>query len=359
MPLVEAEEQLAEPKIITPAGDRLPFTPARWWKATTNGRVECALCPRSCRVADRERGACGVRENRDGRYYTLVHSRACSLHLDPIEKKPFYHLLPGTQALSLAAPGCNIECKFCQNWQIAQVRPEQLHTTHLAPKELVRLARRRGAPSIACTYTEPVVWAEYVDDIAVAAKTAGLRTLLVSNAYIQSEALAELLPHLGAIKVDLKAMRERFYRESCAGSLQEVLDALRQIHKAGCWLEIVMLVIPTLNDSREELRDLARFVRDELSPEVPVHFTRFHPAYRLQNLPRTPITTLELAREIALGEGLHYAYIGNVPGHPGNHTYCPSCGELLIRRLGLALAEMRLINGACPICSHAIPGLWR
>jgi pyruvate formate lyase activating enzyme len=354
-----AQDTAGGSELVTPEEQGLPYTPARWWKELEGGRVECGLCPRKCRVADRERGTCGVRENRDGGYYTLVHSRVCAVHLDPIEKKPFYHVLPGRAALSIAAPGCNIECKFCQNWQIAQVRPEQVKTVELTPASVAGLARRHGAPTIACTYTEPVVWSEYVQDTARAGKRHGLRTLLVSNGYIEPGPLGELLEVLGAVKIDLKAFTERFYRDSCRGELAPVLDTLRLLRKKNVWTEIVVLIVPTLNDSDEELRELARFVKNDLGPEVPVHFTRFHPSYRLKNLPPTPVRTLERARDISRAEGLSFVYVGNVPGHAGNHTYCPRCERLLIRRIGYkVLGAADLAGGRCPHCEAPIPGIW-
>jgi pyruvate formate lyase activating enzyme len=344
--------------LIPAAGSDLPLHPARWYKKLEEGRIECGLCPRKCQVADRERGACGVRENHGGEYYTLVHSRPCTLHLDPVEKKPLFHVLPGTEALSLATPGCNIECKFCQNWEIAQARPEQIRTFELEPERAAALAVEHGAPTIACTYTEPVVFAEYVYDIAVASNKVGVRTLLISNGYVEEEPLEDLMQVLGAVKIDLKAFTEKFYQESCSGKLKPVLDTLRRLRKKGMWTEIVVLVVPTLNDRDEEFRALARFVRNELGAEVPVHFTRFHPAYRLMNLPSTPIATLDSARNIAMGEGLQFVYVGNVPGHPGNHTYCPGCGKIVIRRMGMAVLTNRLDKGHCPDCHHAIPGVW-
>jgi len=355
---VFAQDEAVGPAIAAPGTSDLPLTPARWWKALDEGRVECGLCPKKCRVADLERGACGVRENRGGKYFTLVHSRPCSLNLDPIEKKPLYHVLPGTASLSLATPGCNLQCRFCQNWEIAQARPEQVPTFVLTPAQAAALAVQRRAPTIACTYTEPVVYAEYVHDIAVAARKANVRTVMVSNGAIMEEPLDDLMGVLAAVKIDLKAYTEKFYKEVCGGELKPVLDTLRRLKKKGMWIEIVVLVIPTLNDGEEEARGLARFVRGDLGPEVPVHFTRFHPAYRIQNLPRTPVATLERARDIAMAEGLQFVYVGNVAGHPGNHTYCPGCGEMLIRRVGLAVTDIRLTAGRCPKCRRAIPGIW-
>ncbi|MFQ5878397.1 MAG: AmmeMemoRadiSam system radical SAM enzyme [Acidobacteriota bacterium] len=353
-----AQDEAIGPPLIAPDGGDLPLTPARWWKELEGLRVECGLCPKKCRVADLERGACGVRENRGGRYYTLVHSRPCSIHIDPIEKKPFNHVLPGTPSLSLATPGCNIECKFCQNWQIAQVRPEQVGTFELRPEQVAALALKHGTPTIACTYTEPVVFSEYVYDVAVAARKAEVRTVLVSNGFILEKPLDDLIAVLGAVKVDLKAYTEKFYREVCGGELKPVLDALRRLREKGMWTEIVVLIVPTLNDGEEEIRGLARFVRGELGPDVPLHFTRFHPSYRIRNLPRTPVRTLERAREIAMAEGLHFVYLGNIPGHPGNNTYCPRCGEIVIRRVGMAMVRNRLTGGRCHNCRRVIPGIW-
>jgi len=339
-----------------PAG--LAGAPARWWRNAGELRVECELCPHRCRVADRERGTCGVRENRGGSYVTLVHSRPCAMHVDPIEKKPFYHVLPGSSAFSLAAPGCNLQCKHCQNWEISQVRPEQVQTHARSPAEIVALARREKCPTIACTYSEPTVWSEYVYDLAVAGKQAGLRTLSVTNGFIERAPMSDLAGVLAAVKVDLKAFTERFYREICGGRLAPVLDTLRLLRQRGVWTEIVTLLIPGLNDGEDEARRLARFVRADLGPDVPLHFTRFSPTYRLTNVPATPVATLTRARDAALAEGLRFVYVGNVSGHAGNHTYCPKCRAILIRRVDVVVVKNRLKSGRCPDCGEAIPGIW-
>jgi len=360
---LERAELLAQD--VAPPGARLEVEeggiaprPARWYEKLPDDWVECGLCPRGCKVSHDERGTCGVRENRGGTFYTLVHSRPCSLVLDPVEKKPFFHVLPGAGALSVATPGCNLDCKSCQNWEIAQARPEQIPTQTLTPKDVVRIARQRRAPLVACTYTEPVVFAEYCFDIAVAGNRRGVKTVLVSNGYIQERPLQDLCEVIAAYKVDLKAFTDSFYRDYCAGELKPVLDTLKRLKRFGTWTEIVVLLIPTLNDSASEIRDLARFVRDEVDPEVPVHFTRFHPSYRLTNLPATPVSTLERARTVAMEQGLRFVYLGNVPGHPGENTYCPDCQTLLIRRLGMATVENRLEKGTCPDCHRKIPGIW-
>ena len=353
-----AQDRAGSGSLFPSVGENLAPRKARWWKKKESLKIECGLCPRHCVVADIERGTCGVRENRGGEYYTLVHSRPCTVHLDPVEKKPLFHVLPGAAALSLATVGCNFECRFCQNWEIAQARPEQIPSHALPPEDVASLARSNGAPLIACTYTEPVVWSEYVYDIAQAGRKAGVRTLIVSNGYIDEEPLRDLCGVLAAVKIDLKAFTEKFYKETCSGEMKPVLDTLRRLRKAGVWTEIVVLVIPTLNDGPEEIRSLARFVKNDLGPDVPLHFTAFHPDYRLMNLPSTPTATLERAHDIAAGEGLHFVYVGNVAGHRAESTYCPSCRKMLIRRVGYAVLENRLQAGKCPDCGVTIPGIW-
>lgn len=339
--------------------EELPAREASWYTKLEAKRVECQLCPQGCKVADAERGTCGVRENRGGTYYTLVHGVACSVHVDPIEKKPFFHVMPGEQAFSYATAGCNVECKFCQNWEISQFRPEQVKAVYLPPDALAQFALRSGARLTAATYSEPVVFWEYVRDAAQAARKAGLKPTVVSNGYIQEHPLKEVLPLLDAVKVDLKSFRDTFYREQVRGTLEPVLKALEVIRASGTWLEIVVLLIPTLNDSAEEIRDLARWVKGHLGPDVPVHFTRFHPTYRLTNLPPTPVATLERAYQAARAEGLHFVYLGNVPGHPAENTACPGCGEVAIRRLGFQIQTNGLVDGKCKACGRTIPGVWK
>jgi pyruvate formate lyase activating enzyme len=301
---------------------------------------------------------CGVRENRGGTYFTLVHSLACSIHTDPIEKKPLFHVLPGEKAFSFSTAGCNVECKFCQNWEISQFRPEQVQAYNLPPEKLVAAARRNQARLTAATYGEPVVFWEYVRDVAIAANAVGVKPTVVSNGFIKEKALREVLPLLSAIKVDLKSFRDDFYRKQVRGELEPVLKSLEVIKDVGVWLEIVVLLVPTLNDSAAEIRDLSAWVRVKLGPDVPVHFTRFHPTYRLKDLPPTPVSSLERAWKIARDAGLNYVYLGNVPGHPGENTTCPGCGEILIRRVGFQILSNRLVNGSCPDCHRSIPGVW-
>jgi pyruvate formate lyase activating enzyme len=340
------------------AGDNLTAREASWYKKLEEGRVECELCPQACTVADMERGMCGNRENRGGTYYTLVWGRACAVHVDPIEKKPFFHVMPGERALSFSTAGCNVECKFCQNWEISQFRPEQVTAYDLPPRDLVAAAKRTGARLTAATYGEPVVFWEYVRDVAAAANAAGPKPTVVSNGFIKEEALREVAPSLAAIKIDLKSFRETYYEEQIRGKLEPVLKTLQVVRELGVWLEIVVLLVPTLNDSAEEIRDLSRWVHKTLGPDVPVHFTRFHPTYRLTDLPPTPVATLERSWKIGREAGLNYVYLGNVPGHPGENTVCPGCGEILIRRVGFRVITNDLVKGACPKCKRKIPGVW-
>ncbi len=322
-------------------------------------RVKCILCPRECRVADLERGYCGVRENRGGTYYTLVHSRACSVAIDPVEKKPLFHYLPGTTTFSLATAGCNIECRHCQNWNISQFRPEQVRSIYLPPERIAEVCKSKACPTIAYTYTEPVVFYEYVYDAAVYARERGIGSVIISNGYIHLKPIEELCKVLTAVKVDLKAFTEKFYKETCSGELKPVLDALVKIREVGMWLELVILVIPTLNDGEQEFREMTQWVVKNLGPDVPMHFTRFHPTYKIKNLPPTPVETLEMARRTALENGVRYAYVGNIPGHEGEHTYCPGCKTPVIRRAGFYIIENGLKDGKCAKCSTAIPGVWK
>ncbi len=331
---------------------------ALYWEPRAEGRVQCTLCPRACEVADVERGYCGVRENQGGKYQTLVYGALCSANVDPIEKKPLFHYLPGTQAFSIAAAGCNMECKFCQNWQISQFRPEQVESVLVDPERLVRTCQAQKCPTIAYTYSEPIVAYEYMHDSAALARAAGVGSVMISNGYIQRPALLKLCRQLTGVKIDFKAFTESFYREWCAAELKPVLATLSALKEIGIWFELVMLVIPTLNDSAEEIRDMSRWIVKELGPDVPVHFTRFHPTYRVTNLPRTPVATLDACRRIALDAGIHYVYAGNVPTHPGENTYCHSCQTELIRRVGYQIKSNEVKDGKCPKCGVTIPGVW-
>jgi pyruvate formate lyase activating enzyme len=332
---------------------------AKFYEKLANRKIKCKLCPRACTVGDKERGYCGVRENRGGTYYTLVHSRVCAAHVDPVEKKPLFHYLPGTNAFSVATAGCNVNCKFCQNWEISQSRPEQIPADYAPPQRVAALAKQYKCPTIAYTYSEPVIFSEYLMDTADAGHKAGIRSIVVSNGYIQEDALKQAYGKMDAVKIDLKAFTEKYYRDVVTGQLKPVLETLVTLRKMGKWTEIVYLVLPTLNDNDAEFRGLAKWIKANLGPDVPLHFTQFHPEYLLKNLPITPVPTLERAKAIADAEGLHYVYIGNVPGHPAQNTYCPQCHKLLVERAGFTANRVLIRkDGNCPYCKHPIPGIW-
>lgn len=332
--------------------------PARYYEKLPNRKIKCNLCPRECVIDDLERGYCGVRENRGGTYYTLVYGNPCSAHLDPIEKKPLFHFMPGTLAFSIATVGCNVFCKFCQNWQISQARPEQIDSLDMPPESVVETAVQRQCTSIAYTYTEPVVFTEYMYDTAKAGQKQGIKSVMISNGYIQKQPMKELCGVLDAVKVDLKAFTQRFYRELVAGELRPVLDTLAFLRQQDMWTEIVYLIIPGQNDDSKELDQLTKWIVKEMGPDTPLHFSRFYPQYRLKNLPATPVSTLEMARKIALDNGLYYVYIGNVPGHEAENTYCPSCNRLLIKRVGYRITQNTIQNNHCPDCNRRIAGIW-
>ncbi|MBN1559248.1 AmmeMemoRadiSam system radical SAM enzyme [candidate division KSB1 bacterium] len=331
---------------------------ARYYEKLANRKIQCKLCPRECVIDDLERGYCGVRENIGGTYYTLVYGKPCTAHIDPIEKKPLFHFLPGTSAFSLATVGCNVMCKFCQNWEISQSTPDQVKSFDLPPYDVAHVAKNRACASIAYTYSEPVIFTEYMHDSAVQGNEVGVRSVMITNGYINPQPMKDLCSVLSGVKIDLKAFTERFYRELVAGELKPVLDTLVLLRKQKMWTEIVYLVIPGQNDDRKELEAMCAWIYKELGPDTPLHFSRFHPQYRLKNLPSTPVKTLTMARQIGLDSGLHFVYTGNVPGDPGENTYCPACGEIVIQRVGFAVVSMSLHNGTCDKCGAAIAGIW-
>jgi pyruvate formate lyase activating enzyme len=303
--------------------------------------VQCELCPKLCIIEPGQSGDCRVRINIDDVLTTVVYGFPCSMHPDPIEKKPLFHFLPGTPILSLATAGCNLHCLNCQNWEISQASPEDTPATHYPPQKLVELAKRDGFPSIAYTYTDPIVYYEYTYDTAKLARQNNIRNVLVTAAYINPEPWQELLKFVDAANIDLKGITEDFYRDVCSGTLKP------------------NLIIPTLNDKPDHLRRLVRWIRANLGSETPMHFSRFSPRYKMRHLPPTSAQTLDMARQIALEEGLHYVYIGNILSAQGQNTYCPSCKGLLIERSGYTILQNRLSRGCCPDCSGKIYGVWQ
>lgn len=339
-------------------GDTLPRE-AMFYQGLKAGAVRCELCPRRCVIPEGGRGFCRVRENREGKLYSLVFGRPCTVDVGPIEKAPLYHFIPGHRRLCLATVSCNLRCRHCHNWQISQAGPGERRELELSPEEIVERALSRELTSISFTYTEPVIFYEYVYEISKRAQKRGIRTSIVSNGYINPGPLRRLLPHLDAVKIDLKGFTDKCYREVAAAELGPVLETLKVLKEEGAFFEIVNLVIPTLNDDPADLRRMCEWIAENLGADVPMHFSRFSPSYRLTHLPPTPVRTLEEAVRIAKESGLKYVYIGNVPGHRYNSTFCPGCEKRLIHRVHFSVLENNVKDGACGFCGYEIAGVWR
>jgi pyruvate formate lyase activating enzyme len=308
-------------------------------------------------IGEGKKGICAVRENRDGTLYSLVYRRLISRNVDPIEKKPMFHFAPGSRSFSIATVGCNFRCDFCQNYEISQMPREknQIAGQDVSPEEIVAGAKKTGCKTIAYTYTEPTIFFEYAYDIARRASKEGLKNVFVTNGYMTEEALRTLHPHLHGANVDLKAFREEFYQKRCGAKLEGVLKSLKVMRELGVWVEITTLIIPGLNDSEEELRDLARFIAS-LGKEVPWHISRFHPMYKMLDRSPTSVKVLQRAQKIGTEAGLRYVYTGNVPGDPGEDTFCPQCGQLLVDRLGFQILEYQIEGQKCPKCGSPVDG---
>jgi pyruvate formate lyase activating enzyme len=331
---------------------------ARWWESEPNNKVHCYLCPRHCHIGEDQAGFCFIRANEGGKLYSLGYAHPAAMQIDPIEKKPLNHFLPGTCVFSMGTAGCNMGCFFCQNWDISKSRADQVRSLYVPPEDVVQLAINNNCPSIAFTYNEPTIWGEYVIDICHAAKEKNIKTVMVSNGYITREAFHDIYDHINAANIDLKAFTENFYGRITLTQLQPILETLQWLkNETNVWFEITNLIIPTLNDSPSETRALADWVLEHLGPDVPLHFTAFHPDFKLRDKPSTPPETLHAARASALEAGLHYVYEGNIRSD-GAHTSCPSCKTVLIRRSWHDVERNDLKNGCCPNCGLEIPGRW-
>jgi pyruvate formate lyase activating enzyme len=323
-------------------------------------KVRCHLCNHRCVIKDGKRGICGVRENQNGILKTLVYGKLIAQHVDPIEKKPLYHVLPGTLSYSIATVGCNFKCRFCQNADIAQLpsdRKGMIVGDPCTPEAVVTAATRSGCRSIAYTYTEPTVFFEFAYDTAKLAHEEGLLNVFVTNGYMTSEALHMIKPYLDAANVDLKAFSDDFYKEQCSAKRRHVMETLQLMKSLGIFVEVTTLLIPGLNDDRKELQQLASFVADSLGPDTPWHISRFHPTYKLTDRPPTPAESIHEARRIGLDAGLRYVYSGNLPGDEGENTVCYSCGHLLIERWGYRISKNAIQDGRCPKCDATIDGI--
>lgn len=332
---------------------------ARHYRKLKKRIVQCYRCPNLCKIKPGERSFCRTRINRNGKLYTVAYSNPCAVHIDPIEKKPLFHFLPNTKVLSIATAGCTFRCKYCQNWEISQFRPEETVNYDLSPQDVVNLAKRYKTPSIASTYSEPIAFYEYMYDVSKLAKKEGIKTTMHSNGSINSEPLEELCEYLDGANIDLKFFDDDKYFKISHGYLSTVLETIETLCKKGIHVEITNLVVPSLNDNEKEIKKMSTWIFEHLGPDVPLHFSRFYPTYKLKNLPPTPVKTLELARDIAMEVGLQYVYIGNVPGHSGENTYCPTCGKAVIKRAGYIIKENNLKDGTCGFCGSNIEGVWK
>lgn len=332
---------------------------AMLYETGEDNTVRCHLCNHRCKIREGKRGICGVRENRQGTLYSLVYGKIVAEHIDPIEKKPLYNFLPGSRAYSIGTVGCNFHCKHCQNYEISQYpheRGSRIIGAQRTAEAIVQAAEEADCASIAYTYTEPTIFFEFAYDTARLAHPKGIKNVFVSNGYMSAEALDRIAPYLDAINVDLKAFTDKSYKEVCGARLAPVLETIQHVKDRGIWVEVTTLVIPGLNDSADELRDMGRFVKG-VGREVPWHVTAFYPTYQMTDRPPTPAATLRRAREIGLAEGLRYVYEGNLPAGAGEHTYCPGCGEGVILRSGFGSVRNRLKGGQCPHCGASVDGV--
>jgi pyruvate formate lyase activating enzyme len=332
--------------------------PTKYWHLLENGRIQCDLCPRFCKLLEGQRGLCFVRARENDQLVLKTWGRSSGFCVDPIEKKPLNHFLPGTPVLSFGTAGCNLACKFCQNWDISKSREVDTLADQATPEVIARAAQRLGCASVAFTYNDPVIFMEYAVDVAEACRAAGIQTVAVTAGEICPEPRAEFYRHMDAANVDLKAFTEHFYRKICGGSLGAVLDTLHYLkHETGVWFEITTLLIPGENDSEQEIDQMTRWIVDELGPDVPIHFTAFHPDWKMLDHPPTPASTLTRSRRIALANGIRYAYTGNVHDEAGGSTYCHGCGEKLIGRDWYVLTDWKLTpEGACAHCGTPCAG---
>ena len=340
-------------EVISGRKEALWYQKADDMKAT----VRCALCPRRCLIADGNTGFCRARKNFAGTLVSLGYGLPCSINVDPVEKKPLFNFHPTTRALSLACAGCNLRCRFCQNWEISQISPLESRNYLIPAAQLPLMAQGQGCKSIAFTYTEPTTYFEYMLDAAKTARSKGILAVTHSNGFINPEPQAQLYQHLDAVNIDLKGFSEKFYETVCEAQLAPVLETLKNCRKHRVWLEVTNLIIPGYNDSPDMITEMCGWIRQNLGSQTPVHFSRFFPLYKLTSVQPTPVKTLEMARDIALKAGLKYPYVGNVPGHPGNSTYCPKCRKVVIKRSGFSVLERHLKAGRCSFCSEKIDGV--
>ena len=334
-------------------------TPAKFWEQGPRGKLKCNLCPRHCLIGPGQQGFCFTRANVDGELLALTYGRPTGFAVDPIEKKPLYHFLPGTPILSFGTAGCNLGCKFCQNWNMSTARAVDTRALNVSAKDVVEVARRERCQSIAFTYNEPTVFAEFVMETAAEARKEGIKNVAVTNGYITAEAAKEFYENIDAANVDLKAFTEKFYRKLALAKLAPVKKTLEYLAtRTTVWLEVTTLLIPGQNDDPGELKDMCRWIAETLGPDVPLHFSAFHPDHRFREVERTPESTLHTAHEIAAAAGLKFVYLGNVASAAGQTTLCPSCGEALIERSWRSTGRVKIVGGKCAKCGEPISGVF-
>jgi pyruvate formate lyase activating enzyme len=328
------------------------------YQVETPKGIRCQICPNECTLKEGELSECKNRRVYNGKLYTIAYGDPCAIHIDPIEKKPLYHFYPGSDAFSLATAGCNLACLNCQNWTISQSSPEETENYDLMPDQVIVQASKYNCASIAFTYSEPITFYEYVYDTWQLSKQAGIKNVLVSNGYIKTEPLINLCKVTDAANIDLKSMEEEIYLKLNAGKLEPILNTLRTMKDEGVWLEITNLVVPSWTDDLDMIKKMCNWLAQNGFHDTPLHFSRFHPQYKLQKLPVTPVKTLQQAEAIARSEGLQYVYIGNVPGNEKTDTLCPQCNRVVVDRSGYTILQVSIENGKCTGCGHEIPGRW-
>ena len=331
---------------------------AMFYKKLEGKNVQCQLCPRFCVISDGKRGFCGVRENQGGVLYTLSFAKPVAMHIDPIEKKPLAHFLPGTTAFSIATAGCNLKCKFCQNWEISQARPEDIEYSYIEPKELVEKVKKSGSPTIAYTYTEPTIFYEYMLEVAKLARKEGIKNVMHSNGYINEEPLRQLAKYLDGANIDLKGFNEDYYNRMTEGTLAAVLRTLKILKEEGVHIEITNLILSGYNDDMDSIAKMCLWIKENLGADTPLHLARAFPMYKMMHLNPTPIETLEKAKSIASDCGLKYVYIGNIGSDTTGNTYCPKCKKILIERRGYFIVQNNIVDGKCKFCGEKIEGVW-
>jgi pyruvate formate lyase activating enzyme len=337
----------------------MKFKEAKWWEPQTNGKILCTLCPRYCKIGNGQKGFCYIRENINNKLYSTGYGRPTGFAVDPIEKKPLSHFLPGTDVLSFGTAGCNLGCKFCQNWTTSKSKIDEINSLYASPEQVIQLAKKYKTPSIAYTYNDPTIFGEYVIDISKLAREKNIKNVMVTAGYIDKEARKDVYKYIDAANIDLKAFTETFYHKLTFSHLNDVLDTLLWIkNETEVWLEITTLLIPGENDSQDEIKQLCNWISANLGENVPLHFTAFHPDFKMRDKQRTPSSTLDMARDIAITEGLNYCYVGNVHSIEGQTTYCPNCKEPVIIRDWHSVLDIKMNDDKCKNCDEKISGVY-